>query len=154
MTTEIARASSIWAQLKSQFHLLSPQGLTADELKMANQVEADLIRVLKQSGYRYSSNNYIVRGGSCVTAAEDRGAYVAPHLPIKYTIITATHVSKLHTYNAAFFKSAAGQSHYWLFDTYVMGITNVYYAGPFLPSVMYHNTENKTYYGGRPGKWW
>ncbi|PQO34296.1 hypothetical protein DTL21_12245 [Bremerella cremea] len=154
MTTEIARAESMWMQIKSQLHLLSPENLTDDEQKMATQVEADLKRVLKGSGWRYSSNNYIVRGQSCVQAANDRGAYVAPHLPCKFTIISVTHKSKLHTYNATFFRSSKGRSHYWLFDTYVMGTTSVYYAGPFLPSVLYHNTENKTYYGGRPGKWW
>jgi|GEM_PF-4388361 len=96
-TVEITRAQSTWMEIKSRLHLLSPQSLTADELAMANCVEADLKLVLQQSGWMYSSNNYVIFGKSCVQAADDRGSYVAPHLPGKFTIISVTHNTKLHT---------------------------------------------------------
>ncbi len=154
MAEEVDRAKSVWSEIAAALGIISLKGLIATESSMANAVEKDLIRVLKQSGWLYSSNNYVIFGQSCVQAANDRGAYVAPHLPTCYTIISVTSVSKLHTYNAMFFKAQSGQKHYWLFDTYVAGITTVKYAGTFLPKTLYHNSENFTNYGGRPGRWW
>jgi hypothetical protein len=154
MAEIIERAKSSWNEAISMLGLASLSGLSADELAMANAAVRALESSLKQSGGLFSSRNYVVFGKSCVQAAEDRGLYVSSALPTAFTIISVTHVTKLHTYNAMFFRSQSGASHYWLFDTYVFGIPNIRYTGTSLPRVLYHQTENKTYYGGRPGKWW
>lgn len=132
---------------------LNSGALQSDDNSQISAVHQAVKRQLQASGWQFCVNNWWWQG-SCVQASENRGMYLAPHLPQNWTITSYTHYTGLHTFNVIYFTASNGKTYYWRVDNYVAATILIDYLGNSIPTWMYKTPGNSTYTGGRPGKFW